>query len=74
MSDNCEVRVMNGEQDDNPFFKILSRLILQAWATRDAMAEQTDPPEVPPRIVSCPCFEALLQRTPCAEARKGDEL
>lgn len=51
MSDNCEVRVMNENQDDNPFFKILSRLILQAWAARDAMAEQTDPPEEPPRIV-----------------------
>ena len=54
MSDNYETRFLDRdrENDDNPFFKIFSRIVLQAWAAREAVSGALDEPIVPPRIVS----------------------
>lgn len=52
MSDNYEARFMNMEQDDNPLFKLFSRIVLQAWEAREAVFRQQDKPLEPPRIVS----------------------
>lgn len=39
-------------QDDNPFFKIFTRLIFQAWEARETALRQLGKSLVPPRIVS----------------------
>ena len=51
MSDNYEARFMNPEQDDNPFFKIFSRFILQVWEAREVVFKQSNKSLEPPRIV-----------------------
>lgn len=52
MSDNYEARFMFLEQDDNPLFKVFTKLILQAWGAREVLFTQSGKPLVPPRIVS----------------------
>lgn len=52
MSDNYQIRFRDMEQYDNPFFKILSRIVLQAWAARDVVSGESGKPKVPPLMVS----------------------
>lgn len=52
MSDNYEARFMFLGQDDNPLFKIFTKIILQAWEARELVFRQSGKPLVPPRIVS----------------------
>lgn len=66
MSANYEARFMNVEQDDNPFFKIYSRIVLQAWEAHEAMFRQSDKPLKQPRIVS-DIKHKVTQRTPNAQ-------
>lgn len=52
MSNNYEARFMSLGHDDNPFFKIFTRLIFQAWEARETALRQLGKPLAPPRIVS----------------------
>ncbi|CAG5161001.1 uncharacterized protein ALTATR162_LOCUS5946 [Alternaria atra] len=54
MSDNCAARLMDLEKKDspvetkpnNPFFTIFAGLVLQAWAAREAVSAQSEPPKI----------------------------
>lgn len=59
MSGNCKARGMFSDPDDNspttsnnPFFKVLSKMVLQAWEACEIAYNQAGKPAVPPRIVS----------------------
>lgn len=52
MSDNYEARFKVPGQDDNPFFKAFTKIILQAWGAREVVFRKPGKPLVPPRIVS----------------------
>lgn len=51
MSDNFEARFGTISRDDNPFFKIFTRIVLQAWEAREATLKQLGDSKVTPRIV-----------------------
>jgi hypothetical protein len=64
LSDNYEARFISIEERDNHVFKIFSRMILQAWAAREAAVFiQSTEPEVLPRIVSNIRYR-MMQMTP----------
>ena len=42
---------MSLEKDDNPFFKIPIKMILSAWAAREAALRQSEDRQMSPRIV-----------------------
>ena len=52
MSDNYRSRFPSLRQDDNPLFKLFSRMILRAWEAREAVSRQSGEVLLPPRIVS----------------------
>ncbi|KAI4153039.1 MAG: hypothetical protein LQ340_002547 [Diploschistes diacapsis] len=52
MSDNYEVRFGFLHKDDNPFFKIFTRILLQAWNGHEATSKQSGASLPTPRIVS----------------------
>lgn len=52
MSANYLAHSMHREHDDSPFFKVFSKIVLQAWAAREALSRQYDAPVELPRIVS----------------------
>lgn len=52
MSDNYEARFVVLGRDDNPLFKVFTKLILRAWEAREVIIRQSGTPLVPPRIVS----------------------
>ncbi|KAH8812849.1 hypothetical protein F5884DRAFT_786537 [Xylogone sp. PMI_703] len=52
MSDNYETRFGVPHSEDNPFFKIFTKIILQAWEVRESTFKQLGKPLVIPRIVS----------------------
>ncbi|KAJ6190948.1 C6 zinc finger domain protein [Penicillium mononematosum] len=52
MSKNYEARIMNAKEDDRPFFIVFSRIVLQAWESREQVARRQEIPLVPPLIVS----------------------
>lgn len=52
MSDNYDARFSFLGQDENPPYKIFTKLIFQAWGAREAAFKQSRLPLVPPRFVS----------------------
>lgn len=52
MSDNYEARFMFLGQEDNPFFKLFSKMILQAWGAREVAVRKSGKSLTPPRIVA----------------------
>lgn len=53
MSDNYEARFgFLYYKGENPFFKIFTKIVLQAWEAREAAFSQLGEPLMPPRIVS----------------------
>jgi hypothetical protein len=52
MSDNYEARFVFEYTDDNPFFKIFIKIVLQAWEVREVASRQLGEPLMPPRIVT----------------------
>ena len=52
MSENYLAHSLHKEQDDSPFYKVFSKIVLQAWEAREALFRQLDEPLEPPRIVS----------------------
>ncbi|CAG7946914.1 unnamed protein product [Penicillium nalgiovense] len=52
MSKNYEARIMDAKEDNRPFFIVFSRIVLQAWESREQVARQQEIPLVPPLIVS----------------------
>ncbi|KAK9337314.1 hypothetical protein LIPSTDRAFT_57140 [Lipomyces starkeyi NRRL Y-11557] len=51
MSDNYEARFGLLRRDDSPFFKIFTKILLQAWEAREATFKQLGESLVTPRIV-----------------------
>ena len=66
MSHNYEARFMSMKQDDNLFFKIFSRFVLQAWEAREAAFRQLDKALESPWIVS-DIKHKVAQMTPNAQ-------
>ncbi|CAG8893344.1 unnamed protein product [Penicillium egyptiacum] len=52
MSKNYEVRIMDAQEEDRPFFIVFSRIVFQAWEAREIIARQQETPLIPPLIVS----------------------
>ncbi len=58
MSDNYEARFdFEGRffillEEDNPVFKIFTKVIIQAWEVRESVSRELEEPLIPPRIVS----------------------
>jgi hypothetical protein len=52
MSDNYAARIVMVGRDNGKFILPLSRLVLQAWAAREALLRQEEKPMEPPHIVS----------------------
>jgi len=52
MSDNYEAWFVFLYKDESPFFKIFTKIVLQAWEAREAAFSQLGEPLMPPRIVS----------------------
>ena len=51
MSNNYDARFMHLGQDGNPFFNLLTKMIIQAWGAREVVFRQSGKPLVPPHIV-----------------------
>ena len=51
MSDNYEARIMKMEPEYGPFFRVLAKILLQAWETREASFRHLDKPLEPLRMV-----------------------
>lgn len=51
MSNNYEARFHIPPGDNNPFFRIFSKIILQAWVARETLSKQTRDALMTPRIV-----------------------
>lgn len=52
MTDNYEARFMFLGQDDDPLFRVFTKVILPAWKAREVVFKQSGEPLSPPRIVS----------------------
>ena len=52
MSDNYEARFVFLYEQESPFFKMFTKIVLQAWEAREAAFSQLGEPLMPPRIVS----------------------
>lgn len=55
MNDNYQAHFTSLAKEDNPLYKVFTKLILQAWGAREVVFRQSDQagkPLVPPRIVS----------------------
>lgn len=52
ISNNYEAHFMTQEQNDNPFIRIIGKLVVQAWEARELLSSRSEKSLVPPRIVS----------------------
>lgn len=52
MSDNYEVRIRLSCKEISPHFRVLIKIVLQAWEAREAAFKRSGEPLVPPRIIS----------------------
>ena len=72
LSDNYEARFMHKRPSDNPFFRTIVGIVLQAWEAREALFSQSGQTLMPPRVVSM-MRQTVEQPTQVAQYAKVEQ-